>query len=99
MFARVSVYEIADGRMDDAVKSFGSAFEEIRKLDGFSDAFFLVSNEDDRATTMTLWTSRGALEASRTAGSRLRTAAARSVDGAVVSAQEYEVALHIVGRE
>ncbi len=99
MFARVSVYEIAGGRMDDAVESFRSALEEIRSLDGFSEAFFIVSGEDDRATAMTLWTSRGALEASRTAASRLRTNAARSVDSAVVSAHEYEVAVHVRGRE
>jgi len=98
VFARVSTYEIAGGRMDDAVKSFGSALEEISSLDGFSEALFIVNGEDDRATALTLWTSRGALEASRTAGSRLRTAAARSVDSAVVSAYEYEVAVHVVGQ-
>ena len=95
MFARVSVYEIAGERMDEAVAGFRSAFEEISGLDGFSDAFFLVSDEDDRATTMTVWTSRGALEASRTAGSRLRSTAARAVDGSGVSALEYNIALHI----
>lgn len=97
MFARISVYEIASGRMDDAVESFGSALEEIRNLEGFSEAFFGVSGEDDRATAMTLWTSRHALEASRTAASRLRTDAARSVESVVVSAQEYEVAVHVRG--
>ncbi|MGI9111539.1 MAG: hypothetical protein ACR2GT_05005 [Gaiellaceae bacterium] len=83
--------------MDDAVTSFGSALEEIRGLEGFSEAFFLVDQEDDRAAAMTLWASRGALEASRIAASRLRTTAADSVDGAVVSAYEYEVAVHVVG--
>ncbi len=97
MFARVSTYEIAGGRMDDAVKSFGSALDEIRKLEGFSEAFFLVDEEDDRATALTLWTNRASLEASRTTASRLRTTAANSVESAVVSAYEYEVAVHVVG--
>ena len=98
MFARVSVYEIASERMDDAATSFGSALEEIRELDGFSEAFFIVSGEG-RAKAMTLWTSRTAMEASRTTASRLRTEAAESVEAAIVSAVEYEVAVHVVGRQ
>jgi heme-degrading monooxygenase HmoA len=99
MFARVSAYEIASGRMDDAVTSFRAALEEIRELDGFSEGFFIVSDEDDQANAITLWTSRTAMEASRTAASRLRTEAAESVESAVVSACEYEVAVHVVGRQ
>ncbi len=97
MFARVSVYEIADDRMDEAVTNFGTALEEIRTMDGFNEAFFVVCREDDRATALTLWSSREALEASRIAASRIRSDAARSVDGSVVSAQEYVVAVHVVG--
>ena len=85
--------------MDDAVASFRSALEEIRVLDGFSEAFFIASDEDNRASAMTLWTSRECMEASRTAASRIRTSAAESVEGAVVSANEYEVAVHVVGRQ
>jgi len=99
MFARVSVYEIPADRMDDAVQAFREAFEQIRTLEGFSEAFFFLAPEDDRATATTLWTSRRALEASRSAGSNLRTRAARSVDGGVVSAIEYEIGLHITGAE
>jgi heme-degrading monooxygenase HmoA len=97
MFARVSIYDIGGGRMDDAVTSFRSALEEISRLEGFSEGFFIASGEDEHASAITLWTSRTAMEASRTAASRLRTEAAEWVEGSVVSACEYEVAVHVVG--
>ena len=97
MFARVSTYEIPDGRMDDAVTSFRSALEQIGSLDGFSEGFFIVSGEEEKATSLTLWTTRRALEASRITASRLRSEAARSIDSAVASACEYEVAVHVRG--
>lgn len=97
MFARVSVYEISSGRMDDAVESFGSALEQIRNLDGFSEAFVVVSPEDDRALAITLWASRVDVERSRVTASQARQNAARAVDGSVLSAHEYEVAIRVVG--
>jgi hypothetical protein len=36
------------------------------------------------------------MEASRVTASRVRTDAARSVEGSVLSAQEYDVAIHAV---
>ena len=58
MYARVSTYEIPDGRMDDAVTSFRTALEEIGNLDGFSEGFFIVSGEEEKATALTLWTTQ-----------------------------------------
>jgi heme-degrading monooxygenase HmoA len=95
MFARVSVYEIPADRMDEACHEFREALHEISGLEGFSEAFFFVAAEDNRATVTTLWTTRRGLEASRAAASNLRTKAARAVDGGVVSAIEYEVGLHV----
>ena len=95
MFARVSVYEIPASRMDEALHEFRAALDQISELEGFSEAFFFVAPDDDRATATTLWTSRSALEASRAAARNLRTKAAHAVDGGVVSAIEYEVGLHI----
>lgn len=97
MFARVSVYEIPAGRMDDALHEFRAALGQISGLEGFREAFFFVAPDDNRATATTLWTSRRALEASRTAATNLRTKAAHAVDGGVVSAIEYEVGLHVTG--
>ena len=94
MFARVSVYELPEERMDDAVKRFRKALEEIGQFEGFEDGYFMVSPESGRANATTVWTTRAAMAASRVTASRLRSEAARSVDGAVVSAIEYEVAVH-----
>src|SRR5213592_2970279 len=95
MFARVSVYEIPGEQMDEAVEKFTAAIEEISACDGFAEAFFLVSAGDERATAVTFWTSGAAMEASGVTASRLRSEAARSVDGTVVSTQQYEIAARV----
>ena len=93
MFARVTVYELPGDRIDEAVESFHAAFDQIMTLGGFRDGYFLVAPDEDLATAITLWETRAAMEASRVTASRVRTNAARSVDGCVVSAHEYEVAI------
>ena len=98
MFARVSVYEIEAEQMVEAATIFRAALERIGKTDGFIEGFFFVAPEEDRAIATTLWRDRQALEGSRTAASRLRSEAAQSVDGSILSAVEYEVSAHI-GRE
>jgi heme-degrading monooxygenase HmoA len=97
MFARVSVYNIPAARMEEALDEFRAALAQISECEGFSEAFFFVAPEDDRATATTLWTSRRALEASRAEASNLRTKAAHAVDGSVVTSIEYEVGLHLGG--
>jgi heme-degrading monooxygenase HmoA len=99
MFARVSVYEIPANKMDDARDEFQEALKQIGELDGFHEAFFFVAPEDDRATATTLWESRAAMEASRSMARSLRSKAAGAVGGGVVSAIEYEVGLHVTGRD
>jgi heme-degrading monooxygenase HmoA len=97
LFARVSVYNIPAARMEEALDQFRAALAQISEREGFSEAFFFVAPDDDRATATTLWTSRRALEASRAEASNLRTKAAHAVEGSVVSAIEYEVGLHFGG--
>jgi heme-degrading monooxygenase HmoA len=99
MFARVSVYNIPAARMEEALDEFRAALAQISEREGFSEAFFFVAPEDDRATATTLWTSRSALETSRVSASNLRNKAAHAVDGKVVSAIEYEVGLHVGGSQ
>lgn len=94
MHARVSTYDVEPGRMDDAVRSFEGAIDEIRTLDGFQEAFLLVDRENGQAVTITLWNGAGAMVASRVRASRARTDAARAADGSVRSTCEYEIALH-----
>lgn len=94
MVARVSVYEFPDDRAGEAVDRFGGAIAEIRQLEGLQEVYFLVSQESGRAITMTLWEDYRAADASRVTASRLRSEAAREVDGSVVSVEEFEVAIH-----
>jgi heme-degrading monooxygenase HmoA len=99
MFARIGVYEVPAERMNEAVERFTAALEEISRCEGFHEAFLLVDGADERATTLTLWTTRTAMETSAVTASRLRTEAARSVDGGVISSQQYEIATHMTAAQ
>lgn len=94
MFARVATYEIPGHRVEEAVGSFGEAIGQIGGMSGLTDVYVLVSSESDRALTMSLWDSRADMEASRIKASRLRSDAAKVVNGSVQSVVEYEVAIH-----
>ena len=93
MFARVAVYEIPGHRVEEAVGSFREAIDQIPRT-GLEEVYVLISPDSDRALTMTLWDKQDAMEASRIAASRLRSDAAKVVDGSVQSVVEYEVAIH-----
>ena len=97
MHARVSTYDIEPDRIDEGVRSFRQAIEDIRALAGFQEAFLLVDRENGQAVTITLWDGVGSMEASRVRASRARTEAARAADGSVRSTGEYEIALHETG--
>ena len=91
MFARVSIYEVPVERVGAVAQTFGEAIGQIRELSGAQPPDLLVNGENARTSTMTLWDSRPAMEASRVTASRLRTRPARAVDGNVVATEEYEV--------
>lgn len=97
MFARVSHYEIHEEQRSGAQASFEQALDKISQTQGLHDAYFLLACEGDRAMVITLWDTRHAMTDSRVAASRLRTDAARAVDGEVVSVDEFEVVTHAVG--
>lgn len=92
MFARVARYEIPVEHIAEAEGTFQEAIDEIRGMAGVSGAYLLVSADSGRVLTMTLWENHAAMEASRVAATQLRSRAAGSLDGSVVSAEEYEVA-------
>jgi heme-degrading monooxygenase HmoA len=91
MFARVSIYDVPPDRRAEARANFESAIERIREVEGLEDAQLLMGCDSDRAVTITFWESHGAMAASRVVASRLRSEAAASVDGEVVSVEEFEV--------
>jgi heme-degrading monooxygenase HmoA len=97
VFARVSSYEVPPERANDATHSFEHAIGQIRAMNGLAAAYLLVNAETGRVLTMTLWDTAAAMEASHVTASRLRTEAVRTVDGNVISIEEYEVAARELG--
>jgi heme-degrading monooxygenase HmoA len=91
MFARVSIYDIPQDRREEARANFNSAVARIRETEGLASAQFLLGCDSDRAVTVTFWETHAAMAASRVAASRLRSEAASSVGGDVVSVEEFEV--------
>jgi heme-degrading monooxygenase HmoA len=91
MFARVSIYDIPQDRRAEARANFESALARIRETEGLVNAQFLLGCESDRAVTITFWESHEAMAASRVVASRLRSEAAASVGGDVLSVEEFEV--------
>jgi len=93
MHARVAVYEIPGHRAEESIGAFRKAVAEISGK-GVKEVYVLVSPESDRALTMTLWEKAQDMEATRLTASRLRSEAAKAVDGTVQSVVEYKVAIH-----
>lgn len=97
MFARVTTYELDEGRASDSIPAFEPAIERIRILDGLVDAFYLVERDGRRAMTMTIWDSVEAMERSRVAAANARTDAARETGAEVTSTYEFEIGIHTQG--
>jgi heme-degrading monooxygenase HmoA len=95
MFARTSIYELPEDRRDDGIAAFREALAEVGECPGFTGGYYLVSCDGARSKTVTFWETREAMEASRVKASRLRSEAAREVDGGVVSSEEFEVAVEL----
>ena len=93
MFARLTTYELAEGRASESIAAFEPAIEHIRAIDGLVDAYFLVEKDGRHAVTMTLWGSLDAMERSRVTASTARTDAAQEAGAEVKSTYEFEVAL------
>ena len=97
MFARLTTYELEEGRASDSIPAFEPAIERIRILDGLVDALYLVERDGRRAMTMTLWDSVEAMERSRVAAATARTDAAREAGAEVSSTYEFEIGIHTHG--
>jgi heme-degrading monooxygenase HmoA len=94
MVARVSIYDVPAERLDEAEDRFREALDEISGMEGLQGHYFLVGRDSNRAMVITLWEGHDALAASNVAASRLRSEAARALDGEVLSVDEFAVAFH-----
>ena len=72
MFARVSAYDIPDGRANEATMSLAEALDRIAAARGFAHAYFLISRESNRGVAVTFWEDHDAMTASRVTATRLR---------------------------
>jgi len=90
MYARVSRYR---GDADRLRAGFEAVTDELEKLDGFSHAYFLTDGEHSRAMSITLWSSREALDASAERAHQMRTQATSPSDATIESVESYEVVL------
>ena len=91
MFARVGTYDVPEGNGENVREAFREALAGIGALPGFEEALLLHACDDKRAITITFWDDRDSLSGSRVAATRLRSEAARAVDGDVVGVDEFEV--------
>jgi heme-degrading monooxygenase HmoA len=92
MVARVSRYT---GDADGMREGFESVSPELEQLDGFVQAFFLTDGEHGRGISITLWDSRGALDASAERAHQMRTAATQPSNATIESVESYDVVLTV----
>jgi len=90
MYARISRYRGDAGRLREG---FEGVTAELEKLDGFSHAYFLTDDEHSRAMSITLWSTREALDASAERAHQMRTQATSPSDATIESVESYEVVL------
>jgi heme-degrading monooxygenase HmoA len=93
MYARISTYDIHEDHTVEAAAAFRAAFARLRGAEGLEAAYFLRACEGRRGVSITFWDTQAAMSASRVTASRLRSEAADSVSGDIVSVDEYEVAV------
>ena len=91
MFARVSTYRTADS--DKLLKGFESVTSPLERMDGFSQALFLVDRAGGKAMSITVWESEEALKASETMADVLRKEGAEAGRGSIDSVERYEIGL------
>ena len=94
MYARISAYDLKEHR-SEGVRAFREALDAISECPGFTDGYYLLSCDGERAMTLTLWETRANMEASRVKASRVRSEAAEQTEGGVVSSEEFEVAVDL----
>ena len=95
MFARVTTYELEEGRAAESITAFEPAIERIRTLDGLVEAYFLVErdgrsrdHDDALGVARTRWSGAGWQRRAP------RIDAAREAGAEIASTYELEVGVH-----
>jgi quinol monooxygenase YgiN len=69
MHARVTTFQVADGRADKVAATFDT--NDITQVDGNLGAYFLIDRESGEAMTITLWESEAELQAALPVAARI----------------------------
>jgi heme-degrading monooxygenase HmoA len=93
MHARVSFYDLAGGRPDDAVSAFASAQEAVEKMQGNQGAMLLVNRADAKAISITFWNTEDDLRATTEQANQARQQVADRGGLSIRAVEPYEVAL------
>ncbi len=93
MFARVARYRIPNDRMEEGIKAFRDAAEELSEIEGTTGGYLLIDRDNCTAITVSFWENRVAMEASEVHASRLRSGAIAEVAGEIQAVDRCEVAI------
>ena len=91
MWARLATYEMGQDQIEEGLRGFERAVDQLRDMEGARGAYLLVDRASGKAATLTLWESEEALRASDEEAARIRREAAGEAERNV---ERYEVALH-----
>jgi len=92
MHARVTTIEGSPERMDDAARHVQEqTLPQLRRMDGFEGFVAFGDRQSGKLMGVAFWESEKALRATEGAVSGVRSGAAETAGGAVVSVEEYEV--------
>lgn len=89
MHARVSAYT---GEPEALIDGFQAGTEPLERMEGFSQAYFLVDRANKRAMSITIWESEDALLASAARADELRKGATEPSGSTIESVEHYEIA-------
>jgi heme-degrading monooxygenase HmoA len=93
MFARVSRYQIPEGRLGEVFSAFREPVDQLGEMEGHKGGFLLIDRENSTALTLTFWETEAALKASEMATSRMRSDAINALDGDILTIDRCDVAL------
>ena len=94
MFARVSTYTGTSDEIDEAIRQVReNTLPQLKQLDGYKGAYFLVDRQNGKSLAVTLWESEEAMSASEEAANSLRSEVADALGTQMVGVERYEVAV------
>lgn len=62
MYARITRFEVIDGKEAELAAGYGKAIDIVKTQDGFQEALLMVDPATKQATSVTLWDTKENLE-------------------------------------